>query len=44
MEIDKKELNVLEPLQKSIMSKNKEKNDSKNITADVSSGKWLVMT
>ena len=39
MEIEKDELNVLESLQESIISKNKEKNESKNTTADDLFGK-----
>ena len=39
MEIEKKELNVPESLQQSIMSKNKVKNESKNTTADDLLGK-----
>ena len=41
MEIEKKELNALESFQKSIMSKNKEKNESKNTTADDLFGKMV---
>ena len=41
MEIEKKELNVLESLQVSIMSKNKNKNQSKNKTADDLFGKMV---
>ena len=41
MEIEKKELNVLETLQESIMSKTKEKNESNNTTADAIIGKMV---
>ena len=41
MEIEKKELNELESLQESIISKNKEKNESKNTTADDLFGKMV---
>ena len=41
METEKKELNALESLQESIMSKNKEKNESKNTTADDLFGKMV---
>ena len=41
MEIEKKELNALESFQESIMSKNKEKNESKNTTADDLFGKMV---
>ena len=42
MEIEKKEIKVLESLQESIMSKNKEKNESKNLTADDLFGKMVA--
>ena len=41
MEIEKKELNALESFQESIMGKNKEKNESKNTTADDLFGKMV---
>ena len=41
MEIEKKELNVPESLQESIMSKNKEKNESRNTAADDLFGKMV---
>ena len=41
MEIEKKELNVPESRQESIMSKNKEKIESKNATADNLLGKMV---
>ena len=41
MEIEKTELNVLETLQESIMSKNKEKNENNNTTADAIIGKMV---
>ena len=41
MEIEKKELNVLQVLRESNMSKNKEKNDSKSTTADDLFGKMV---
>ena len=39
MEIEKKELDMLECLQDSIINKNKEKSESKNTTADDIFGK-----
>ena len=41
IEIEKKELNLVESLQESIMSKNKEKSESKNTTADDLFGKMV---
>ena len=41
IEIEKKELNVVESLQESIMGKNKEKSESKNTTADDLIGKMV---
>ena len=41
MKIEKKELNVLEFLQESIMTKNKEKIEHKNTTADDLFGKMV---